>query len=249
MNEELVLVYQMGKVGSTTIFMNIQRQIAKRVFHAHYLRSGVAEDHIKKTSSIVSRQAKLDRLTEIRQQVDREVRNGQKIKIITGVREPIARNISAYFQNLGDRKTLSAESLQADFISNYPHETVLNWFDSEYKAFTGIDVYGTPFNKKQGWTIIDSSAYKTLIYRQENLQKMIADNVIQNFLGRPDLDLRQRHNQGSKKGYATEYGLFKFDFKPSRSFTEFFFSSKYCRHFYTESELEKFRKAWSGVPQ
>ena len=166
----------------------------------------------------------MDRLTEIRQQVDREVRNGRKIKILTGVREPIARNISAYFQNLGDSKTLSAGSLSVDFISNYPHETVLNWFDSEY-AFTGIDVYATSFNKKQGWTIIDSYAHKTLIYRQENLQEMIADGVIQKFLGRPDLDLSQRHNQGSNKGYAWEYGRFKFDFKPSRSFTEFFLNS------------------------
>lgn len=247
MNKELVLVYQMGKVGSTTIFRNIQRRTAKRVFLVHYLRTRVAEDIIKKTSSRVSAQAELARLAEVRQLVDSEVSSGQKIKVITGVREPIARNISAYFQNIGHQRVLSAGSLQADFISNYPHEIVLNWFDSEYKVFTGVDVYETPFDKEQGWAIVDSSGYRTLIYRQENLREIIANRVIQNFLGRPDLDFCRRYNQGCDKEYASEYDVFKRNFNPTPSFAEKFFNSKYCRHFYTESELEKFRKTWYGV--
>ena len=110
-----------------------------------------------------------------------------------------------------------------------------------------VDVYRTPFDKEQGWTIVDSSEYRTLIYRQENLREIIANKVIQKFLGRPDLDYCQRHNQGCEKEYARGYGVFKRSFNPTPSFTDKFFNSKYCRHFYTESETEKFRNTWCGV--
>ena len=81
---------------------------------------------------------------------------GRPVRVITAVRDPVARNISAYFNNLTLstlKREFNEEELQAmmdQFLDKYSHDIPLVWFDKEMRDVLGLDVYHYPFPQKKG---------------------------------------------------------------------------------------------------
>ena len=117
-----VFIFQMGKVASTSIYKSLQQQYPGRVFHGHSFK----KDHEN---------------PEIRF-LHHHYRFGGRIKIISLVREPVGRNISAFFQNFEEytgipfsSSALSLDELYQIFLGKYAHEEPLEWFDRYSKHF------------------------------------------------------------------------------------------------------------------
>lgn len=99
-----IVIYQMGKVGSTTIVESLRRSVPERsIFHVHFLSTEgikIEEDFYREHLSRIG--AIHDHLLEswyLSEQFDK-ITSDEKYKIITLVREPIARNISAFSRRL-----------------------------------------------------------------------------------------------------------------------------------------------------
>ena len=83
----------------------------------------------------------------------------RRLKVITLVREPVANNISMFFQVLGqylgpdiDPSACDTDELIDVFIEKYMHSRPLTWLDAEVKTHFGIDIFQHPFPIEKGYS-------------------------------------------------------------------------------------------------
>ncbi len=240
-----ILVHQMGKVGSSTIYRNLREQLSAPVFHSHVLNRQRLDVMMEQETDPERRVFRFGAPLKALELLDELRESGVTIRVITGVREPVGRNISAYFENLGDKSAWDVDRLIRDFLDNYHHETPLNWFDLELRDVFGIDVFNRPFETERGWDVVATDDIMLLIIRMENLGAVIRDDVIQDFLGIEALHFDNAFNRGDKKPYAQQYRAFKEQLKLPASYLDNLLSSRYCRHFYSASEIAGLRKVWA----
>lgn len=246
--EGAVLVYQMGKVASTSVFHSLLDLPGCQAYHVHRM----APDNIARM-----RQAYLDRgmppLDDRlgRQLYQRLVLPGRPASVISLVREPISRNISAFFQGLdgyaGQRdahRHLDTDALIDCFFSRYLHSIPVEWFDREMKASLGIDVFDSPFPRAQGHQQLASGPYRLLLMRHD-LDDEVKERAVAEFLGRDDFRLR-RVNEASAKGYAEAYRAFRERIRVPAEYADGLLGSRYARHFYDAEALAAFRRRWVG---
>ncbi len=242
-NESNLLIYQMGKVGSTSL-----EEAIKGSLHVHSLYSN--------WPCFVFYQQRRSNFTERFSQHfydwSRRValNKRKKIKIISLVRDPYARNISQYFQDLQhwmyhfselDKKDLRLESdlslLFEIFEKAFDHDYPFTWFDKEIKRFTGVDIFKYPFDKEKGYSIIQKGKYDILLIKLENLKFIW--NIVEDFVGYK-LAL-QSVNLSSAKWHAPVYENFIKNYLPPQVYLDKIYNSKLVKHFYTDNEILKFR--------
>ncbi len=255
--KEPLLIYQMGKVGSSTLRRSIDAiKPDVHPYHLHYMngidymvelcrkKSLPLQDHI--LSSIFCRKL-----------LKKAKTNGIRLNVISLVREPIAKNISQFFQNVDvsypefeyskKEKVLSQDelvSVMTDFfIKNFRHDDPLVWFDDELKQFTNIDVFSNPFPYEKGFKIYENERFRILVIRLESLNECCSDAMKQ-FLGVEHFELLNE-NVSSKKKYAGVYEKMKNKIKLPESYINKMYSSKMATHFYSEDEITRFKDKWS----
>jgi hypothetical protein len=67
--------------------------------------------------------------------------------------------------------------------------------------------------------------------------------VIEEYLGVNGLEWKNE-NIGEKKEYAAIYREFKSRIKLSEQYVDEMISSKYCRHFYSQEEIDLMKNRW-----
>lgn len=240
----------MGKVGSTAI----EETLLARGLPVRHLHSigGDMSDQFRLRRSGRSLTARGRRAVEgMVQDLLLRIPN-RRIKVITLVREPLGRNISAFFQVL--RKVLwdnprfdtrsddsSCQLLIDAFMRQTNHEVPACWFDREIRLHLGIDVYQHPFDREHGYTIIRKGHVDLMVVRVEDLDR--CESAIAEFVGLPDLRLHQA-NRGGMKWYAPLYQNFLRHFIPNEALLDQLYNSRYMKHFYSQKEITGFREAW-----
>jgi len=179
----------------------------------------------------------------------RLIDSGVPLKIITLTRDPVARNISAYFENLDiihkkqdAHKKESYFTLISKFIESYEHEIPLNWFDKKLGEVTGINVFDYEFPKNKGFLIINKLNIQVLIMHVE-LPDETKNKIIGDFIDHAGFTL-EKHNISSQKKYSTQYANFLDQIKLPNSYVEYLLNSKYSKHFYSDQDLKFFRNKW-----
>ena len=258
-----IIVHQMGKVGSRTVLLSLTKTfeelgIEVPVYHTHALagfemgRQKAAEEQGQRNPE--SRLAALAHGERIRKLIDDNP--VQHWNLITLVRDPVARNVATFFQNLSEYAPdwheryaagmLSTQEVQALFLQAAPAYDVLDlWFDSQMKAIPafGIDVYASPFSRELGYKIYPGDAQASLLLiRLENL-KECAKSAMQEFLGLENFTL-QNTNLADEKDYAVLYQAFK-ELPLPLEYVESIYKTQFARHFYSEAELTAFTNRWT----
>jgi len=241
-----VLVYQMGKVGSASVYDSLRPCPRFDVFHVHRMNPANI-DKVRREHAAAGVRAPNDRKGL---SLHRMVKSGRRpVKVITCVREPIARNISAFFQNferftgLDHAKSREADKRLTDrFLREYRHDVPLKWFDDEPKVTLGVDVYARPFPHERGYARINHGHTDMLVLKCET-DDAVKERAISEFLGLDDFALA-RSNVAGDKEYARLYRAFLDRVTLPESYVEEMYASRYARHFYTESEIERMRARW-----
>ncbi len=264
-----IILFQMGKVGSKTIRKSLEAlNLNMPVYHSHLLtKKRIADTEQKRKKFFrTSRQSYLQRPwlnLFLRKQID-EGLDGKKWKIITLTREPIARNIATFFENLEVRQISATNKyeLRSDYYNIKPiiiglddvhrlvdfffdklnHDSPLEFFDRELKSVFGVDVYATEFQKKEGYKIYKDEKADVLLIRLENLNEC-AGAAFKEFLDIDNFRLF-KENIGANKVYAPLYKKFKREIILPDSYRDKFYNSKFMRHFYTEKEIKNFMAMW-----
>lgn len=227
-----ILVYQAKKVGSSTVHASLEHERIPSV-HVHYLMQHVGVPAIDDNSEYICKKIKKD-----------------GVKIISLVREPIARGLSYFMQgftrdyvwfNRCHSSDIEAEACR--WVTNLLEENEeFVWFDQEIKELTGIDVYKYPFDKKQGYVWIKEGKTEILLLKLETLNQN-ADKIGE-FVGKPGMTLITT-NRGSEKPTKFIYQQLKKNIKiPASAVRKQYENNPKFDHFYSEEEKQSFLKKW-----
>jgi hypothetical protein len=243
MNQNIVFVYQPGKVGSSTVNATILQHLdPERVVHLHFL----SKDFKKRAQGKAAykwHMEQIDKAEKLRQE-----NPGKAIKIISLVRDPVSRNISDFFQNPQNYLECgqSIESADVDelvqiYKRKNSYKYILNWFDNEFARYTGIDVYSHPFAQQHGFSRFNENNYDVLIIRVEDLDGVF-DVALGEFLGIDVAGLKEENRKDIESG-SVLYRQFRNRIEFPRRELEEVYSSRYSKHFY-EDEREKLIRKW-----
>jgi hypothetical protein len=236
---ELILVYQMGKVGSSSLEKAIPGAL-----HIHTLFGGrywLLRRFDKRRLGV--RFVTALRLLKLRC----ELKFARSVKIVTLVRSPHARNMSWFFQRLyvdlnyfyqdnnvdprvAEFQVLfSAFEYNAKRLENYLFDS---WFEKEFKSGSAIDVFSKPYDFDKGYTTYVKGNTEVFLTRYEDLNASVGE--LAKFLG-VNIDLKNENNSSSK-WYSALYSDFKKNYVPSKEYLNEMRNSRTYRHFYSGDE-------------
>lgn len=246
--KEPVIVFQMGKVGSTSVgssFPTSGHPVAVQTHHLYRPRiSAVLEWNAER--GLPSRAHYFHADAVARRVVERD----KPYKLITLVREPVGRSVSNFFHNFErfvgvplDESTHSVDALVEILVANEKQLDESKWYRREFEPAVGVDVYDHPFPHDDHSQVIRSGAGKILILRLETPDDE-KERAIAGFLGEPSFSLNSA-NVGESKAYGEGYVRFQSEAVLPADFLERKLSTVYATHFYSAEEREAVRERWS----
>lgn len=259
-NRSPIFILQMGRVGSASVivainqaYQAIQRDIP--AYHSHYI--GHYEQIIERASFDLSNYHYAKRDIENidmknRAELFKYLEDQQPVKIISLVRDPIARNVSTFFFAFPEfvpdwkekeaQNLLPASTLHTIFESKRQFiQTAFNWFDEQIKDALGLDVYAVPFDKTRGWQVYKKGLVELLLLRMEDLHRT-GEDTLRKFLHLPHLKM-VKVNTGEEREAYELYRRF-LTHPVSQEYLEMTYSTKLARHFYSNEEIEQFIQRW-----
>lgn len=259
--EYSIIVYQMGKVGSMSVYESLLKTYESllktypnfQIYHVHMLHKldQMEKAVRRKYENPIFTLKEIEKGRRLLERIKAAPAN-LPLNIITMVRDPLSQRVSDFFENMPQQIPEFEESykqgrLTIDVIKGYffQHPAFSspdsNWFDHQLKPVFNIDVFETPFSKERGFQIYKNDTARILLVRTEDINRVIEEALYQ-FLGINTFVLRTK-NRSNEKNYASLYELCKKMPLP-RDYVEAVYSSRLCHHFYTEKEIERFKKHW-----
>jgi hypothetical protein len=271
-----LLIYTMGKVGSSSIFYSLrQLGLNRLVDHAHFLdldHLNQLEASLKAAYPDPQALVNLRHVWRSQRFAKRLIRNPDThFQAISLIRDPIARNVSNFFQQIvvephpgtgsgrwhvassyyrfestveaDENGTLDVRALIELFFERVEHDFHTQWLQHELGKILGIDVYASPFPKDRGYAIYHGDRADVLLFRLRDLNNCVTQ-AFQEFLGFQDFRLTNA-NVGEQKSYADVYQAFKASIAFSEAFLDQMYDSKFARHFYTDQERQALRTKWT----
>ncbi|MCI9078947.1 MAG: hypothetical protein HFH68_08495 [Lachnospiraceae bacterium] len=184
-----------------------------------------------------------------------------KIKIISGIREPIERNISCKWQRMQEpylhndvciplvmdehydtyNINLGIEEKYKELDGLGIYASIEDWFNDYILRLFDIDIFEYPFDKEKGYSIINKNNISIFIYRLDKLSKL--EKEIGEFTDN-DLFTLKQENLASEKQYSLAYLQYIENVKIKKEFFEALVNTKGMTHFYTNEECKNYRNKW-----
>jgi hypothetical protein len=254
-----VLIYQMAKVGSTSLMYSLQYAYLKvglpsvALYHVHTLTNLDAHEQLARESSNPAElHATVQGYRKLRK--DFEARPQEHWSAISMVREPVLRHVSDYFHHIDHHlpnwrrrwreHCLTVDEVLQSFLTVADHADY--WFDAEIKSVLGIDVFSEPFPHESGYGLYSRSSKVTLaVIRLEDMDR-VAGQAMEQLLGIKEFKLYS-FNSASESGYRDLYQQFKAKPLPTW-YLEKAYSGRLAQHFYSKAERDQFAKKWTDGP-
>lgn len=268
-----VLVYQMGKVGSTSIAASLRRLLPQAEIHQlHYLREETLqrfERWLSTDPAVPSflRESTCGQAEEARRVRERLLAGGPRWRIVTLTREPIGHMLSVLFHHIelytrkagahgtAARRVRLLEAYltrAADAGINPPEDadpamaalTVAHrWFDTELGPVLDLDVYATPVDHERGYVLYRTRRADVLLMRLEDLAWAGAAGM-RRLLGVDGFVLRSENRSKHKPASGLQAELVRTVCLPD-AFLREAYGSRYARHFYSDDERRALLARWS----
>lgn len=252
-----IMVFNAGKVGSISVYNSMLRyNIAARQTHALAYRPEYMDESIKKFYD----------------EFKRKIAGYERVRVISGVREPISRDISHIFENIYFPFAKLYENFTPDFYESVNqclcdnfireisywgesptsiHQYIrmggkrggeFEWFNTEIKEVYGIDVYDYPFDRENGYTIIKQGNVELFLYKLEKLDSL--EEALGQFIGLENFKL-SRENTAEIKSYKYAYEQLRREIVLREEYVNAYYQgNKYMDHFYTENEKNSFMQKY-----
>lgn len=231
LSDNRILVYQMGKVGSISIQASLRR-LGFKTGHAHYLWMTHRGEYNTSKPGLVKEILKRDR----------------QWNVVSLVREPVSRNISAFFQKIElYYPEYRAYEYKPDvvnaFLNNYDHFWPLVWYDLEMFPLFQLDIYEHEFEHTKGYTVYRNANVNLLILRLEDMDRVI-EQAFNEFVGLRSVKPTLSNYTTNRYRVAQMYRDFKDTARFPKEYLDWMYESRYARYFYTQEEIVNFRNIW-----
>lgn len=243
-----IIVFTMAKVGSLSVYFSLKKSLpTTTIFHVHSLN----ENEIKKGIQLCFDQGIYPGSKSPVSLINSQILSKKKpFKIVCLFRDPLERNISAFFDAFelhtgikAEEYDGSLEELKQNFYNKLNHKYPLQWFENQFKEATGLDLYSSEFDTEKGYKILQSNKVEVIL-----LNSAISDSkkeeLIGDFCNVNNFKLENR-NQSHQKEYASLYSNFKNEIRFSSTYLHQIYSSNYAKHFFSNSHIENQIKKWS----
>jgi hypothetical protein len=257
-----VLLYQFGRVGSHTIQDSLESWLGDtRIHHVHFLSEKGQqkfESYYPGNRYFVGRGKRYAIRNQYLLRTIRRTIDQYPWKVVTGVRDPIERNVSMFFTMIRAHfpQTRCYERMKGNdieglvqeliplFLNEFDHDTPLNWFDEELKNVFGVDVFSEPFDMENGYQVYKHSNSRILLIRTENLSK-VAETAFEMFFELKGFKLAPPpHSWRNQPAYE----LFLKELVLPESYLDRMYNSRLAQHFYTAEQIAEFRRKWTKTP-
>jgi hypothetical protein len=255
-----IVVFTMGKTGSTAVARAVSQATGRRAFQVFRLNAAELAGAEKRyrASHRDAKRARRDassvpfpgalHLWETGFLLRHMPSPEKPWDVITTVREPVAQAVSAFFhggrrsgalQDHSDVAALTERLLAEDWL-----RMPMRWFEREFLPALSVDVLAHPFDPSIGYSMIDTSAVRVLLLRQEDLEG--APEALRDFLRLSAPVPIARRNEAETLEYAAAYRSFLREVCLPDAVLERAYATPYSRHFYAPHELAAFRARWSA---
>jgi hypothetical protein len=259
--EPPIVVFSMGKTGSTAVARAVHDATGDRVFQIFRLeaeRLTQAERRYRVNNREAKRRGRDPgalpfpgalHLWESEYLLRHPPTTARPWTVITTVREPIGQAVSAFFHGRGLRRAPDAadgsvDALTAELVDEGWIRQPLRWFDREFAPALGIDVFEQPFDSQRAYGVIETPAVRVMVIRQENLAAV--PDALGEFLGLGRPVPVPKRNEATGKAYAASYREFLAAVRLPAAARDEAYGSRYARHFYADSELARLHERWGG---
>lgn len=258
--DKKVFIWQMGKVGSSTVFKSLRP----------YANPGISLAPVVGESPRWLIHHNLIQTHSIKPLYDVLHHSEEEFVIISLVRDLLARNISTIFQSMNYREPWRNDYFIAgvEEFQAMPYEqqeqaiighlrrlntgsSVSSWYDNLLKSHFYypdidrhfIDVYAKPFDWERGFQTYESKSgrVRMIIIRLENLDNVAVE--LGKFMGLDDFKLRH-DNLASDKWYQPIYKKFNSRYKPTVAELQSIYGSKFMNYFYSPGQINSLASRW-----
>ena len=242
-----LLVYQMGKVGSSSV-CDALLAAGLRPLQVHVLGKKSAESRRRfaEQGLPLPYHKYVEQLLQVYLRLTK-----QRVKIITLVRDPIARVVSNSYQagerydrDTGDA-TAMVESLTKKLLQANALGYCYNWFDEEIREVFGMDIVVQAFDRERGHIQLSGQRAEVLVLKLERLDELWP--VIGSFVGR-DVAAKRSNIRSQSRDGETYQGV-RAALSLPRDHVERLYDHPWMRHFYADQEVAAFIEQWSGPPE
>ena len=195
-------------------------------------------------------------------------------KVISLVRHPLENMLSTFARSdYGEQEVhqggaasqleqVSPDQLSGEFRRAYldadRHLRPLGWFENEFQAALGINVYEHPFDKQNGFARFREEPYDVLVIRTELPDAQKAE-LVADVVGIPALEMtsaadvsdnRRRlppGKPGDQTDYAAKYKALKQGVVIPQEYLDAIVDSRHVQHFFTQEERDAMRASYRGV--
>lgn len=240
--KKIVFIYQMGKVGSTSYASSLNHYENLQIFHLHRM---VPISNFQMIG-IYLYQNRVDNALRERtwmELYDKIILEQRPVYIITAVRDPISRNISAFFNNYSFDDNTNIKDRTDTFIRKHLHSIPIKWFDDEIKKTLKINVFNYSFDVERGYDQIIHDNINMLIMRSE-LKNTIKEEAIKNFLNLIFFKIDNKNITAQEKNHRI-YNDFKRKIELSPKYIEEMLNNEMVNHFYSQEMIHQIREQWS----
>jgi hypothetical protein len=247
-NKKITLVLTMGKVGSSSVYYSLKKQLSQPVFHIHYFNKNSINNSISEHLS--SERNSIPQHLYISNEVSK-LKN-KNISIIVLVREPISRKLSSVFQNsimhgskfFSENNNYNLKNVESFILDTINSKSFINhekkWFDKEIKECFNIDVFKEDYDYDKDYLIFKDKKACLLLMRMETMSDIFPVAVKQFFSNNIKLF---NNNVGANKKYNKEYKIIKENIKIEKNRMDEIVNSMFFQHFYLSFE-EKVKNRW-----
>ncbi|MFK7977007.1 MAG: putative capsular polysaccharide synthesis family protein [Halioglobus sp.] len=261
-----VVVLQMGKVGSSSVVRTLEAGLTDHfVHHVHFLSDEFIErvEGQFKAAKSAKRGYHLDQHVAASRYLNKYLTRdlaGKKPLLVSLVRDPVARNLSAFFQAFpvyfasphqqrnatGSMAEFSADELERMFLDEfgeYRHNLPLTWFDEHIKAGFGLDIFADTFDQEAGYSLFENDQCSLLVLTVESLPDSLVAGMSA-LLGVKSIEVL-RDNTATDKAYGDAYQQFMRTVRLSEEYLDRMYDSDFAKFFYPPDSIAKFRARWT----
>lgn len=227
-----VIILQMGKVGSKSVYETLKAIYPGAVIHCHGLTE---KPRANWKSTLVYRAYK---------------RKGIQVKVITPVRDKLARSLSSFFYNAPVHDGISYDDLNAmplkQIIGHFMarrHRSYTFWLEKNYLQALGIDIFQHVFDKEKGFMQCSSKQADCLFFQSE-LDDDVKSALIREFLELEGFYLKHRSNKSTEYSYKYSYERFMEKAALPESFLQELMNDPGFCFFYSKHHRDRVLAQW-----
>lgn len=246
LTQDPVLVFTMAKVGSLSIYQSIRKYSTIPSFHIHSLD----EDEVRAGDQLCFDHGIYPDSRSPVSLINKTVITPQKpYKIISIFRNPLERNISAFFDAfefhvgmLPSKYKGSIEELKTLFYEKLNHTYAINWYENHFLKGTGVNVYDRPFDTEKQYTVYTHGSIEILLM-DSRLVDTEKEKIVQEFCGIPDFKLTNLNVTDQMK-HASLYAAFKNELRFDSEYLDQQLNSRFFSHFFTKEDKDVLHEKW-----